>query len=212
MVVVAIIGILAAIAIPNFIRFQARSKQSEAKHSLRAIFTGQKARFAEKEGYSTRLGDVAFQPERGNRYIYDLGSLGSGAGCAATDMEDRSTGVAVPGPGQCGVQADVFRYGAAYAFGNLNDMTGSGVVTVSASMDGLTPVVPSGTVVGVYGTCPACGFSAAARGNVDKDPSVDVFLISSDFLGVAVAPCVDDAITPDTPGSPLGVRSDVLCE
>ncbi|MBI2370572.1 MAG: prepilin-type N-terminal cleavage/methylation domain-containing protein, partial [Deltaproteobacteria bacterium] len=36
MIVVAIIGILAAIAIPNFLRFQAKSKQSEAKTNLAA--------------------------------------------------------------------------------------------------------------------------------------------------------------------------------
>ena len=41
MIVVAIIGILAAIAIPNFLKFQAKSKQSEAKTNLGAIFTGQ---------------------------------------------------------------------------------------------------------------------------------------------------------------------------
>ena len=40
MIVVAIIGILAAIAIPNFLQFQAKSKQSEAKSNLGAIFTG----------------------------------------------------------------------------------------------------------------------------------------------------------------------------
>ena len=37
MIVVAIIGILAAIAVPNFIRFQARSKQAEAKANLKAL-------------------------------------------------------------------------------------------------------------------------------------------------------------------------------
>ena len=38
MIVVAIIGILAAIAIPNFLAHQAKSKQSEAKVNLGAIF------------------------------------------------------------------------------------------------------------------------------------------------------------------------------
>ena len=40
MIVVAIIGILAAIAIPNFLKFQAKSKTSEAKTNLGAIFAG----------------------------------------------------------------------------------------------------------------------------------------------------------------------------
>ena len=38
MIVVAIIGILAAIAVPNFIKFACRSKQSEARSNLTAIF------------------------------------------------------------------------------------------------------------------------------------------------------------------------------
>jgi type IV pilus assembly protein PilA len=46
MIVVAIIGILAAIAIPNFLRFQARAKQSEAKQNLGAIFTAYTAYFS----------------------------------------------------------------------------------------------------------------------------------------------------------------------
>ena len=48
MIVVAIIGILAAIAIPNFIAYQSKSKQSEAKVSLGAIFTSAVAFAAEQ--------------------------------------------------------------------------------------------------------------------------------------------------------------------
>ena len=39
MIVVAIVGILAAIAIPNFLNYQAKSQQAEAKANLGAIFT-----------------------------------------------------------------------------------------------------------------------------------------------------------------------------
>ena len=46
MIVVAIIGILAAIAIPNFSKFQARARQAEAKVNLKALYTNQKASYA----------------------------------------------------------------------------------------------------------------------------------------------------------------------
>src|SRR5687767_3165402 len=70
MIVVAIIGILAAIAIPNFIKFQARSKQSEAKANLKSVFTANKAYFQEKDNYSSCIRKFGFSPERGNRYRY----------------------------------------------------------------------------------------------------------------------------------------------
>jgi type IV pilus assembly protein PilA len=47
MIVVAIIGILAAIAIPNFLMFQLRSKTGEAKTNLAAIRTAEEGYFAE---------------------------------------------------------------------------------------------------------------------------------------------------------------------
>ena len=50
MIVVAIIGILAAIAIPNFIRFQLKAKSSEGKVNLAAIRTAQ-------EGYMAEYGE-----------------------------------------------------------------------------------------------------------------------------------------------------------
>ena len=69
MIVVAIIGILAAIAIPNFIRFQARSKQGEAKTNLKALFTAQKSFYAEKDRYSTDGSEVGFA----KTYLQGLG-------------------------------------------------------------------------------------------------------------------------------------------
>ncbi|MFL2936680.1 MAG: type IV pilin protein [Myxococcota bacterium] len=51
MIVVAIIGILAAIAIPNFIRFQLKSKSSEGKVNLAAIRTAEEGYMAEFGNY-----------------------------------------------------------------------------------------------------------------------------------------------------------------
>jgi type IV pilus assembly protein PilA len=69
MIVVAIIGILAAIAIPNFLRFQAKSKQSEAKTNLGGIFTAETAYFAENNGFAN-LGTVSWAPTGTPRYRY----------------------------------------------------------------------------------------------------------------------------------------------
>ena len=51
MIVVAIIGILAAIAIPNFIKFQLRSKAGEGKTNLAGIRTAEESYFAEVGSY-----------------------------------------------------------------------------------------------------------------------------------------------------------------
>src|SRR5262245_44379290 len=51
MIVVAIIGILAALAIPNYQRFQMRSKTSEARLNLASIATAENAYFGEFSTY-----------------------------------------------------------------------------------------------------------------------------------------------------------------
>ena len=72
MIVVAIIGILAALAIPNFIRFQARSKQSEVKANLKSLFTAERSYFQEKDTYSCNIRVIGFNPERGNRDLVEI--------------------------------------------------------------------------------------------------------------------------------------------
>jgi type IV pilus assembly protein PilA len=48
---IVVIGILAAIAIPNFLMFQSKAKQAEAKTNLSALFTAQIAYFGETNVY-----------------------------------------------------------------------------------------------------------------------------------------------------------------
>jgi len=69
MIVVAIIGILAAIAIPNFLKFQAKSKQSEAKSNLGAVFTGELSYFGEQNRYGN-FQQINWSPSGTPRYQY----------------------------------------------------------------------------------------------------------------------------------------------
>lgn len=76
MVVVAIIGILASIAVPNFQRFQAKTRQSEAKSKLTAVYTSEKAFHAEWNFYYGSLVDVGVQLEGESRYHVGFPGLG----------------------------------------------------------------------------------------------------------------------------------------
>lgn len=97
MIVVAIIGILAAIAIPNFIKFQARSKQAEARTNLKSVFTAQKSYFGEQDKYGISFKHVGFAPEPGNRYSYGL-VVPCNKAAAATDTNCLGTDIKFPVP------------------------------------------------------------------------------------------------------------------
>jgi type IV pilus assembly protein PilA len=92
MIVVAIIGILAAIAIPNFLNFRLKAKTSEAKSNLGAIRSTEVAYYAEWNSYvanqaqtpgvpdaqkhawvgGTRFSILGFAPEGNVYFSYSL--------------------------------------------------------------------------------------------------------------------------------------------
>jgi type IV pilus assembly protein PilA len=69
MIVVAIIGILAAIAIPNFLKFQAKSKQAEAKVNLSGIFVAQSSYFSTNDTYAS-FTDIGFYSSEAAARLY----------------------------------------------------------------------------------------------------------------------------------------------
>ena len=84
MIVVAIIGILAAIAIPNFLTYQCKAKRSEAKGNLGSIKTQQAAYFAEYDNYTTNQTALGFDPQGQQRYTYTITSADTDASFTAT--------------------------------------------------------------------------------------------------------------------------------
>ena len=71
MIVVAIIGVLTAIAIPNFQAFQAKSKQSQAKAGLVGLYTAEQAFFSNWEAYLGAVNTAGWAPT--GEYIYAIG-------------------------------------------------------------------------------------------------------------------------------------------
>jgi type IV pilus assembly protein PilA len=68
MVVVAIIGVLATIAIPRVNKFIAKSRQSEAQINLSSIYTFNKNFYLEYQGYTSSFTAMGYLPEGNLRY------------------------------------------------------------------------------------------------------------------------------------------------
>lgn len=90
---VALVGVMAAIAIPNFMKFEGRSKQSEVKSNLKAAFTAQRVYLQEKDRWGRTFEEIGFQPEPGRRYTYCMGKQ-----CMPCDKEDCKV---APAPSPC---------------------------------------------------------------------------------------------------------------
>jgi type IV pilus assembly protein PilA len=108
MIVVAIIGILAAIAIPNFVKFQCRSKQGEARTNLKGIYVAEDAyrgrngiyiSLTNAEATASTPNELGFNVQGKIRYSYVVAGVTPGSaptytstatGRAAIDMEGDS--------------------------------------------------------------------------------------------------------------------------
>lgn len=73
MVVVAIIGILAAVAVPQYTKFQNKARQSEAKVALGGIYTVEKAYYVESSSFSSCLSSIGFTLDNGSSRRYNIG-------------------------------------------------------------------------------------------------------------------------------------------
>jgi prepilin-type N-terminal cleavage/methylation domain-containing protein len=73
MIVVAIIGFLALIAIPSYKKFLAKAKRTEAYMNLSALATAEKIYHAEHGSYTTDIQALGWKPEGAIQYTYGFG-------------------------------------------------------------------------------------------------------------------------------------------
>ncbi len=78
MLVIGIIGILAAIAIPNFLMYQAKTKQTEVKANLKGLFTSEVTYFTERNEYCSDPATLQWIPYGPYRYAYNVGGVNAG--------------------------------------------------------------------------------------------------------------------------------------
>lgn len=68
MVVIAIVGVIAAIAVPQYIKFSARARQTEAKVQLSVVHTAMQTFFAQHSTYSICMERFGFEVTNTRRY------------------------------------------------------------------------------------------------------------------------------------------------
>jgi|GEM_PF-509006 len=66
------LGIIAAIAIPNFLRFQAKARQSEARANLSSIYNKQMEFYFQQNRYAQSFEELDWSPIGITRYAYFL--------------------------------------------------------------------------------------------------------------------------------------------
>jgi len=72
MIVVVIIGFLAALAYPNLEKYLKRARQTEAKTNLSAIYTTQKIYFSLHQSYADDINELDLSLAQGDLYTFTM--------------------------------------------------------------------------------------------------------------------------------------------
>lgn len=147
-----VFAVLAAMAIPSFMTFGARSKQAECKSNLKSIFTAQRAHYADYDKYAEDFKTMGFVPERRNRYAYVM------------SVEPRFARVEDLAPIHTGI---------------LQDPELSKIPEQTLLREAAKPRA-GGVLPGLFGDCPAdCHFAVVCIGQNDTDDFVDIWSVST---------------------------------
>ena len=192
MVVVAIIGILASIAIPNYQKFRRKAQQSGAKSALSGVFTAERTFTAEWSFGATDFNQIGYQQEGANLY-----NVGWETNATSGDWNATATGKTGKGakhPSYKGPQppsTPVTKTGGALGgaislanakFESCPSPTGlhtSCAGSESCDLSGSSCTFNNGGVSTCTGTCGSAVSSLIVPGNGTSRQSVDTFTIGA---------------------------------
>ena len=152
MIVVAIIGILAAIAIPNFLQFQLRSKTGEAKTNLAAIRTAEEGYFAEFNNYVAATATGFGGGMGANKRVWPTGTPFDQLGWSPE--------------GEVFYDYQVVVAGSSFTADTMGDLDGNAGATSDYAYVHPAPASTAG-LAGGQGTCAGTGVYNPATGNAD---------------------------------------------
>jgi hypothetical protein len=159
---IGLIGVLVAIAVPNFLSFNCKARTSEAKVNLAGLYTAETAFHEEYGSYSTDLISVNWQPDGAPIYLYGFAS----AGPLPVTAELKAQLPAVDPSRRATDNVHVIRgsgTGPAYDTSRMHT-NGSGFPLTAAAL-------PPATFAGKD------EFLAGAVGDDDSDPTLDIWTI-----------------------------------
>ena len=168
MVVVAIIGLLSAVAVPNFKKYQAKAKVSEAKLQLSALYTAESAFFSDYNIYHNCLTYMGFDPgpEAANRY-YAIGFVTAAAAINATAYTAAvNSGLNSAATTGC-PQNNAIASGATNGNSDNSDTWFPAGKGIGSSVANTTAFVPA-TTLGTQANAAAMVFTAGAGGVISQ--------------------------------------------
>jgi len=181
MIVVAIIGILAAIAIPNFLQYQMKSRQAEAKTNTTSIKTSQLAFQGERGCFASLAAHPLVMPVGGAATSWDpLQFTPSVAATSATYCAFGGTSTLLVWADLGWVPSGPTRY-QYVASGTL--ATTPLAPAAGSVVTGLCPVQP-----GAFAAPVNAGFIASANGNLNNNPVISTFMIAENSNQVDCVP------------------------
>lgn len=172
MVVVAIIGILASVAVPQFQKFTFKARMTEAKAGLTSLFTAEKAFYGEWSQFDSRYGVIGYAPE-GN-YSFNVGFT---AAIVQSTNYQTANGLGAANPVGININTNVTDFCAnpinAGRCKSLSTTVNPVVTTGVNTAIGWAAVTPAGcTVSNIAGTPSAFRACASATASINPENRV----------------------------------------
>ncbi|WP_257455161.1 type IV pilin protein [Archangium lipolyticum] len=197
--VLVMLGLLAAIAVPRFLAARSRALQTEARHNLKSWAQAQHAYHQETNGYTQDIRTLGFTVERGNRYAYYFGDD------SKCELRETATLPPMTGSVEC-IGVDVYVHGL--------DRNDSKPAPRRFKVIHLGPGDAT-NVPGISGPCPGCNTDAVAVGQLDDEPhGVDTWYIATENVSIDSASDIcgterGDVVPAKTP---INTYDDIECD